>query len=72
MKPSKGDPMDDHAAQIATIRGRQLALIQTLPAEDALIVLAAAPVDSDEEHEIVADLLQRRLLADHVEAKEKP
>lgn len=55
-----------HEDEISQLRGRQLALIQLLPADIAIGVLAAAPIDSEEELALVADLLQRRVLGDHV------
>lgn len=55
-----------HTDEINLLRGRQLALIQLLPADIAIQVLAAAPIDSEAELALVADLLQRRVLGDHV------
>lgn len=56
-----------HQQQIDELRGRQLALLRLMQPEEALIVLAAAPVSHDEEHDLIADILQRRILGESIE-----
>lgn len=54
--------MMTHDEEIASVRDRQMALIKLLPTEDALYVLQHAPLDPDDAHEHLGDILQRRVL----------
>lgn len=60
-----------HQEEIDALRGRQLALIRTLSAEDAIEILQAAPVRADEEHDVIANIMQRHVLLDGLEKRDK-
>lgn len=51
-----------HEQEIAAIRDRQMRIVKRLPPEDAIVVLTNAPIDNDDAHEYLADILQRRTL----------
>lgn len=60
-----------HQTEIDQLRGRQLALIRSLSPEDAIEVLQAVPVTSAEEHDVIANILQRHMLINGLEKKVK-
>lgn len=56
-----------HQEEIDLLRGRQLAIIRSLSPEDAIEVLQAVPVTSEEELDAVATIIQRHMLLDGLE-----
>lgn len=60
-----------HEEQLRALRGRQLALIRRLSVEDAIAVLHATPISTEEEQDIIANIMQRRMLWDDLENRGK-
>lgn len=55
-----------HKAEVEALQFRQLALLKSMPVEDALLIMAQAPCTHDVALETIGDFLQRRTLGRYI------